>query len=83
MRKHSATPAKPGPVPLPDGADRDSMIRLTAYGLYEQHGRRDDHALDDWLEAEAIVDAQLLADRTTVHALPSAPNRASHRARAG
>lgn len=31
----------------------EERIRLRAYELYEQRGRRDGHALDDWLRAEA------------------------------
>lgn len=30
----------------------DEQIRLQAYELYEQRGRRGGHALDDWLQAE-------------------------------
>ena len=30
-------------------------ISERAYALYEQHGREDGHALDDWLEAERQV----------------------------
>jgi Protein of unknown function (DUF2934) len=30
-------------------------IRLRAYDLYQQRGRMDGHALDDWLQAEAEV----------------------------
>ncbi len=33
--------------------DLEEKIRLRAYQLYERHGRRDGHALDDWLAAEA------------------------------
>ena len=33
----------------------DEKIRLRAYDLYEQRGRQDGHALDDWLQAEAEV----------------------------
>lgn len=33
-------------------------VARVAYGLYEQRGREDGHALDDWLQAEAIVRAQ-------------------------
>jgi hypothetical protein len=33
----------------------DEQIRLQAYELYEQRGRRGGHALDDWLQAEAEV----------------------------
>jgi len=31
----------------------EELIRQRAYELYEQHGREDGHALDDWLAAEA------------------------------
>ena len=31
----------------------EERIRLRAYELYEQRGRRDGHALEDWLQAEA------------------------------
>ena len=31
----------------------EERIRLRAYELFEQCGRRDGHALDDWLQAEA------------------------------
>jgi hypothetical protein len=30
-------------------------VARVAYGLYEQRGREDGHALDDWLKAETIV----------------------------
>lgn len=30
-------------------------IRRRAYKLYEQHGRADGHALEDWAQAEADV----------------------------
>jgi len=30
-------------------------IRLRAYDLYEQRGRADGHALEDWLQAEAEI----------------------------
>jgi len=30
-------------------------IRLRAYDLYEQRGRMDGHALEDWLNAEAQI----------------------------
>jgi hypothetical protein len=30
-------------------------IARVAYGLYEQRGREDGHALEDWVKAEAIV----------------------------
>ena len=31
----------------------EERIRVRAYELYEQRGKRDGHALDDWLQAEA------------------------------
>ena len=31
------------------------LIALKAYELYEQRGRIDGHALEDWLKAEAII----------------------------
>jgi len=33
----------------------EEKIRLRAYELYEQRGKVDGHALDDWLQAEAEI----------------------------
>ncbi len=51
---------KPRPIPLrtPQEAaearsELEEQIRRRAYKLYEQRGRVDGHALDDWLQAEA------------------------------
>ena len=41
---------KPKPVSNPE-----ERIRLRAYELYEQRGRIDGFALDDWLQAEAEI----------------------------
>lgn len=51
----SMSPRKPRtePIELPDGMCK--RIAQKAYELYEQRGMRDGHALEDWLEAEAIV----------------------------
>jgi hypothetical protein len=39
---------------LDSGFDRlEQGIRVTAYELYEKRGKRDGHALHDWLQAEA------------------------------
>lgn len=39
---------------LDAGSDElEERIRVRAYQLYEQRGKRDGHALDDWLQAEA------------------------------
>jgi hypothetical protein len=39
----------------PDAGSKEleERIRLRAYQLYEQRGKRNGHALDDWLKAEA------------------------------
>ncbi|MBI2104099.1 MAG: DUF2934 domain-containing protein [Candidatus Omnitrophica bacterium] len=39
------------------GIDAQEVARV-AYGLYEQRGRENGHAIDDWLKAEAIVREQ-------------------------
>lgn len=39
----------------------EERIRLRAYQLYEQRGKRDGHAVDDWLQAEAeLTEAESL-----------------------
>ena len=37
--------------------DREELIRLRAYELYEAHGRGDGHDVEDWLEAEDEINA--------------------------
>lgn len=53
----SKRPPKPDaqskPIELLDGMWE--RIAKKAYELYEQRGRQEGQALDDWLEAEAIV----------------------------
>ena len=46
-------PAKETPMWLPEGTWQ--RIADKAYGLYEQRGRREDYALQDWLDAEHLV----------------------------
>ncbi len=41
------------PIELPDGMWE--RIAKKAYELWEQRGRREGYALQDWLDAEAIV----------------------------
>jgi hypothetical protein len=36
----------------PQDLSHHEWITMRAYELYEQRGRQDDHALDDWLHAE-------------------------------
>jgi Protein of unknown function (DUF2934) len=38
-------------------SDIDTRIRLRAYQIYEQRGRTDGFALDDWLQAEKEIHA--------------------------
>ena len=44
----------------PGGHSHDFHARISerAYALYEEHGREDGHALEDWLEAERQVISQ-------------------------
>ncbi len=41
----------------PSTAEREARIRELAYLHYERNGRRPGRALDDWLAAEAELDA--------------------------
>jgi DUF2934 family protein len=43
-------PRKPKPL-----NDTEEKIRLRAYQLYEERGKIEGHALDDWLQAEAEI----------------------------
>jgi Protein of unknown function (DUF2934) len=43
-------PRKPRSV-----SDAEEKIRLRAYELYEEHGKIEGHALDDWLQAEEEI----------------------------
>ena len=49
-KSREALPRKPKSV-----SSAEEKIRLRAYELYEQRGRIDGHALDDWLQAETEV----------------------------
>jgi hypothetical protein len=40
-------------------AERESMIRVAAYYLYERQGRQPGRELEDWVAAEAQIDAML------------------------
>lgn len=37
---------------------RHDLIMMKAYELYEQRGCLDGHALDDWMQAELIVQSK-------------------------
>ncbi len=52
------TAAKPAPAlqsvnaTSPPAATREEEVRSRAYRLYEERGRQDGRALDDWLQAD-------------------------------
>lgn len=45
----------------PSPEERHQMIAMEAYHIAEQRGFQGDMALDDWLQAEAAVNAQFEA----------------------
>jgi len=47
----------------------EEYIRLRAYSIYEQRGRQDGHAVEDWLQAEA----EILGRKTVTSSEPRAP----------
>ena len=52
----NANPPKKSPAPVTsDPQELEHQIRLRAQQLYEEGGREDGHALDDWLRAEAEI----------------------------
>ena len=48
-------------APHGSAVDLEEVARV-AYALYERRGRVDGHDLDDWLEAERIVQRQSRTD---------------------
>jgi hypothetical protein len=50
------SPKTPIPIrPKPPDAEVEEQIRQRAYQLYEEHGRLDGNAMEDWLIAEEEV----------------------------
>ena len=49
-----STLPKERPINIPSNGTRQ-LIASKAYELYEQRGREEGHALEDWLTAEAII----------------------------
>ncbi len=47
----NSDPKEVAVIPMNSGLEEN--IRCRAYELYEQRGREDGHAVDDWLRAEA------------------------------
>jgi hypothetical protein len=59
--ERKSTAAKPAAglrsvkAPSTSAATREEEVRSRAYRLYEERGREDGHALDDWLQADEEV----------------------------
>jgi hypothetical protein len=49
------TPMRSNSPVNPRMAELHEQIRLRAYQLFEQRGRKNGHDLDDWLKAEAEI----------------------------
>ena len=45
----------PTPITAVPQKNIEERIRRRAYELYEERGREEGHALDDWLQAEAEI----------------------------
>jgi hypothetical protein len=54
-------------LPSVDSEQRCCMIAEAAYFIAEQRGFQGETELDDWLQAEADVDARFLADTQVSH----------------
>lgn len=50
----------PPPQELIEGPSREDLIRRRAYDLYERNGCVEGRAMEDWLEAEAELDRQVI-----------------------
>jgi hypothetical protein len=51
-RKQKKTTAPEQPIPVSNLQPDVQEIALRAYTLYEERGRRDGYAVEDWLKAE-------------------------------
>ena len=54
MKRTRIPPSAP-PEPQEAPGDVEEKIRRRAYELYQQRGRVDGHALDDWFQAQAEI----------------------------
>lgn len=79
---HHTTPTPPLAPDLDPSAapaavrPRDQLVRELAYELYERRGRVPGRDLEDWVAAEAIVDARLVALEQMQAMAASAPGAA-------
>jgi Protein of unknown function (DUF2934) len=62
MKRTRIPPSAP-PEPQEAPGDLEEKIRRRAYEWYQQRGRVEGHALDDWLQAEAEI-LEIKAKRT-------------------
>src|SRR5262245_31496718 len=60
-KKIPESPRPIAPVPMPDGDELRRRVAERAYGLYVARGRAPGHDLEDWLQAERLVRAELAA----------------------
>ena len=60
QRRFNVTPFRTPSIP----EHTQKIIRRRAYELYEQRGRQDGHAVEDWLLAESEVLGTMLRGRT-------------------
>ena len=59
MKKRTSK-TQTGPPTFPNANGIWELIALKAYQLYEQRGREEGHALEDWLKAEAMIKHEVL-----------------------
>ncbi len=52
--KPTRVPAKPS-APTDPSRDLEEQVRMRAYELYENRGKEDGRAMEDWLQAEREV----------------------------
>ena len=53
--------AKSGCKKCADGSICGQKVEKKAYELYEKRGCQDGHDLDDWLEAEKIIEQEMIS----------------------
>jgi hypothetical protein len=51
----NANPPKKPPPAINEPQELEGQIRLRAYELYEERGREDGHAEEDWLRAKQDI----------------------------
>ena len=67
--------AKPAVAVAPE--EREAMIRVAAYYVHEKSGSVPGRALEDWLTAEAQIDATLVVPASAPEGVSAAPSEAT------